>query len=248
MTGLNFLNQRVRLDKTPLFLSSRALIAKAAVVALLIMGSSQVRAEEPQSSIDSDIHLGVETCAGSTCHGSVEPWIKSNVPQNEYVTWQREDKHHKAYSVLLNEESKRIARNLGLAEAHTAEECLVCHSDYVAPELRGPNFQIEDGVGCEACHGGSVRWIGTHLAGKGHQVNVDNGMYPTDDPFARAKLCLSCHLGDDKRFVTHRIMGAGHPRLSFELDTFTALQPAHFEVDQDYIERKKVSTACKPGR
>jgi hypothetical protein len=79
-----------------------------------------------------------------------------------------------------------------------------------------------------------------HLAGKGHQVNIDKGMYPTDDPFARAKLCLSCHLGDDTRFVTHRIMGAGHPRLSFELDTFTALQPAHFEVDQDYIERKKV--------
>ena len=38
--------------------------------------------------------------------------------------------------------------------------------------------------------------------------------------------------------MTHRIMGAGHPRLSFELDTFTALQPAHFKVDADYRKRK----------
>jgi len=33
-------------------------------------------------------------------------------------------------------------------------------------------------------------------------------------------------------------MGAGHSRLAFELDTFTILQPAHFRVDEDYIERK----------
>ena len=33
-------------------------------------------------------------------------------------------------------------------------------------------------------------------------------------------------------------MGAGHPRLSFELDTFTAIQPAHFVVDDDYRQRK----------
>jgi hypothetical protein len=33
-------------------------------------------------------------------------------------------------------------------------------------------------------------------------------------------------------------MGAGHPRLSFELDTFQALQPAHHQVDNDYAARK----------
>ena len=38
--------------------------------------------------------------------------------------------------------------------------------------------------------------------------------------------------------MTHRIMGAGHPRLQFELDTFTATQPAHFRVDADYRRRK----------
>ena len=33
-------------------------------------------------------------------------------------------------------------------------------------------------------------------------------------------------------------MGAGHPPLGFELDTYSATQPAHFQVDPDYIERK----------
>jgi hypothetical protein len=33
-------------------------------------------------------------------------------------------------------------------------------------------------------------------------------------------------------------MGAGHPRLSFELNTFSSIQPAHYQIDEDYIERK----------
>jgi hypothetical protein len=49
---------------------------------------------------------------------------------------------------------------------------------------------------------------------------------------------MSCHVGDDKHFVTHQIMGAGHPPLGFELDTYSATQPAHYQVDADYIERK----------
>jgi hypothetical protein len=38
--------------------------------------------------------------------------------------------------------------------------------------------------------------------------------------------------------VTHRLLAAGHPRLSFELDTFTHLQPPHWVEDADYAARK----------
>jgi hypothetical protein len=55
---------------------------------------------------------------------------------------------------------------------------------------------------------------------------------------AQAKLCLSCHFGNADKFVTHRMMGAGHPRMSFELDTFTQTQPPHFVVDADWRARK----------
>jgi hypothetical protein len=63
-------------------------------------------------------------------------------------------------------------------------------------------------------------------------------MYPTEQPAARAEKCLSCHLGDPTKFVDHRLYGAGHPRLRFELDTYTASQPAHFVADQSYVQRK----------
>jgi hypothetical protein len=191
-----------------------------------------------QSAVDDSVHLGVASCAGSTCHGAVERLKGSSVAQNEYITWSRKDKHAKAYAVLLEDRSQRIAHNLGLPNANTATLCLDCHADNAAPDKRGPQFQISDGVGCEACHGGAKSWLGTHISGAKHPDNLAAGMYPTEQPVARAERCLACHMGDEKRFVTHQIMGAGHPRISFELDTFTAVEPAHFTIDKDYIARK----------
>jgi hypothetical protein len=187
------------------------------------------------------IHLGVAACNGSNCHGATERSNGSSVAQNEYLIWSKNDKHHRAYAVLLEERGMRIARNLGLASPATADICLGCHTDPCPPSMRGPRFQLSDGVGCEACHGGASTWLGVHISGARHSDNLAAGLYPTERPAARAEKCLSCHIGDpadDTRFVTHRIMGAGHPRMGFELDTYTAVEPAHFIVDQRYIERK----------
>jgi hypothetical protein len=165
------------------------------------------------------------------------------VLQNEYVTWTRYDKHAGAYNVLLNEDSQRIAKNLGLPNAHEADLCLDCHADNVPVAQRGVEFDITDGVGCEACHGGSEDWIARHTAPEAtHADNVAHGLYATDDLAARTDLCLSCHLGTEDKFATHRIMGAGHPRLAFELSTFTELEPPHWARDADYAERKRLET------
>ncbi len=210
--------------------------AAAAVYACLLAGD-QTRAQPS----DEGIHLGVASCAGNNCHGAIERSKGSSVAQNEYLIWSKSDKHHRAYTVLLEERAVRIARNLGLPNAATADMCLGCHADNVSPARRGPRFQISDGVGCEACHGGASTWLGVHISGARHSDNLAAGLYPTERPVARAAKCLSCHFGDpadDNRFVTHRIMGAGHPRMGFELDTYTAVEPAHFIVDQRYIERK----------
>src|SRR4029079_7873787 len=64
-------------------------------------------------------------------------------------------------------------------------------------------------------------------------------LYPTSDPVAQARLCLSCHFGNSDKFVTHRMMGAGHPRMSFELETFAQTQPPHFVIDADWQKRKR---------
>jgi len=224
----------------------RIFITGAVLFLALGAGARETSATPDLPQHGKDIHLGVTSCAGSTCHGAATAWEKSTVLQNEYVTWSQKDSHSRAYTVLMNDASKRIAANLGLPNAHEADICLDCHADNVAPEARGRVFQISDGVGCEACHGGAERWLGLHVAGiAGHAENVAAGMYPTEDPVKRAELCLSCHFGDENKFVTHRIMGAGHPRMSFELDTFTAIQPAHFVVDDDYRKRKQVANGIQ---
>ncbi len=185
-----------------------------------------------------DKTLGVVTCASSLCHGSVATWKGSAVQQNEFIVWSRLDKHAKAYGVLLNEKSKQIAAKLQLPQpAHLSKVCLDCHTHN--PVQFAPEHHVSDGVTCEACHGPAERWIAAHTApDASHQSNLGNGLYPSDQPVARAQLCLSCHYGNADKYVSHRIMAAGHPRLSFELNTFTNLQPAHFKVDSDYVQRK----------
>jgi hypothetical protein len=191
---------------------------------------------------DEGTHLGVQSCDGNNCHGAVQPVGGSRVPQNEYLIWSQKDKHAQAYTVLTSERSKRIAKNLDLKEpAEKSAICLDCHADNVPENLRGPQFQLANGIGCEACHGAAEKWLGPHLTGESHQANLDHGMYATDQPQARALRCMACHVGTtsgDKRFVSHEIMGAGHPPIPFELDTYTAIEPAHFVVDQSYVERK----------
>jgi hypothetical protein len=203
--------------------------------------TSGARAEDGEPTDGPAKYLGVVTCSGSTCHGAPRSSADARVLQNEFITWHRDDAHAKAYRVLLEDKGKRIAQNLGLESAASAPECLNCHANNAPAELRGKRFQIADGVGCETCHGPASKWLGLHVTGEAsREENLKAGMYRTEEPTARAALCLSCHLGANNKFATHRIMGAGHPRLSFELDTFTMLQPAHYRVDADYSSRKQV--------
>ena len=200
---------------------------------------SAVSASPPMPGVADYKHLGVATCATSVCHGKLAPQPGKNVALNEYRIWTQEDRHAQAYRTLELAESKRIAANLGLPSATTAKICLDCHADNVPSDKRGPKFQMSDGVGCEACHGGSEKWIESHAAESAtHKDNVARGMYPTEQPLKRAQVCLGCHLGTKDRFATHAIMGAGHPRLSFELEAYTTNQPAHYVVDADYEQRK----------
>lgn len=188
-------------------------------------------------------HLGVASCSSSVCHGNVKSTSSYDVQLNEYITWSREDAHSKAYSVLMTDRSRAIAAKLGLPNAYEAKMCLDCHADNIPPAMRGKEFNIADGIGCEACHGGAEKWIESHtMKSTSYEDNLKNGMYPTATLENRAPLCLSCHVGTGDKFATHRMMGAGHPRLSFELDTFQALQPAHHRIDKDYAERKPVYT------
>ena len=106
---------------------------------------------------------------------------------------------------------------------------------------------MTDGVGCESCHGPSSGWIASHYAvGASHADNIAGGMIALDMPAVRASVCLDCHYGSGKpgQFVTHAMMAAGHPRLSFELDLFSSLQQ-HWDADADYAARKPRSDSVR---
>ena len=207
---------------------------------LLTLLVSSMIAIEAQA--QSDIYSGVTTCANSQCHGSATVNPDSRVNRNEFTVWHTKDPHSQSYKSLQSERARRIATNLGLGEATEAQICLSCHANNVPSENRGPDFDITEGVTCEVCHGSSVLWLGPHRLPDQypHAKLVELGLYPTNDPVKRADMCLDCHFGAKDQFASHRIYGAGHPRITFELDSYTWIN-AHHTADQDYIERKPVS-------
>ena len=210
-----------------------------ALLLLALLGAALTMSAEAQAPVT---YEGVASCAGSTCHGRAEGNGKE-VRQDEIATWQEPSSpsgaHSRAFAVLDGPRGRQIAASLGLGAPTAARECLGCHATPTAGS-RGPKFQVSDGVGCEACHGPASPWIASHYAMRGtHAANVAAGMTALDQPQARARVCLDCHFGSaaNGQFVTHRLMAAGHPRISFELDLFSALQQ-HWDVDSDYVARK----------
>ena len=87
---------------------------------------------------------------------------------------------------------------------------------------------LAEGVACEACHGPSSKYINDHSNPKWRQLpfqvrSADYGMLMVRDPQVRAKVCLSCHVGnvEQGKVITHEMYAAGHPPLpSFELRHF----------------------------
>ncbi len=170
-------------------------------------------------------HIGAGGCSSSNCHGGTSAASEkdSRILTNEYSVWSVRDKHSKAYSVLANERSKRMAEILKVGAPQSAQRCLACHA------VGSPARSISDGVACEGCHGPAEKWLGPHTAANNpHSNNLALGMYDTKDVSLRAKRCLECHLGTNDKVVDHELIASGHPDLVFELDTFSAALPMHW--------------------
>lgn len=186
---------------------------------------------------DPNTFNGAASCTQAGCHELTSPATGAGVDRNEYDVWTR-GPHAQAYQVLLTDRANRIARNMRVGDPTQATFCLECHAANVPPSQQGVQFNITEGVTCESCHGGSGQWFDTHSAGGVDRATLRaQGMIPTEDPIRRAEMCLDCHFGAKDQFAGHKLMGAGHPRISFELDSYTEIN-AHHTVDADYLERK----------
>jgi len=207
---------------------------------LLVVGLIGVSLDASCLAADPPKYTGPGSCASPSCHGGVAPRSDNSVWQNEYSTWVVKDKHAQAYTVLSNPVAVRMAKILELSSsADTAPKCLACHTLDVPAADRARTFDLADGVSCESCHGPASNWLGPHTTkGWTHQQSIDAGMYDDRDLISRSQKCLTCHLGTSEKFVDHQMIAAGHPDLYFELASFSAVMPKHWQEPRDREPRQ----------
>lgn len=192
---------------------------------------SAAPAQKSGATADPIRYTGPGSCSSTSCHGSVKPRAETRVLQDEYSTWVVKDKHARAYAALTGAVGQRMGRILGLGKAETAQKCLACHALSIPEAQRAKTFGNgeTEGVSCESCHGPASAWLGPHTTKDWtHEKSLAAGMYDTRDVIKRTERCLSCHLGNQEKFVDHEMIAAGHPDLYFELDSFSAVMPRHW--------------------
>lgn len=183
--------------------------------------------------------LGTETCGSSTCHDSPKAWRNATVSMREFWLWQQRDPHSRSVETLQSDAARAITSKLGLAEPSQEASCLGCHDgNQTALKSVAP---APSAVGCESCHGPGKAFLAAHVSTRStHAGNQAAGMFPTTNAFDRARLCASCHVGDATRRLNHAMLSAGHPRLRFEMHSWSGTWPYHAIEDRDYRRRKPI--------
>ncbi|MCH9647684.1 MAG: cytochrome c family protein [Deltaproteobacteria bacterium] len=145
--------------------------------------------------------IGPGSCSG--CHG----------PQNG---WWYEDPHFAAADPFFDQRPKnvQIARLYGLSPGKMArgnQICMDCHGSVVTGR---ESREVQDGVGCESCHGPAKEWLEPHQEGDeslgpqrpGYVAALKLGKLDLPDLKVRAKVCSGCHYITDSRLIS-----SGHP-------------------------------------
>jgi hypothetical protein len=225
-------------------------------ISLLILLLSARAQESPSTSAAAQpakaartAYKGSGSCSAVACHGGIAPLAGSTLRRNEHTIWISDDQHSRAFQVLFDERSKRIAYNLAGREkpvpAPEDTRCLACHTT-PRPEslLTATAYMNQDGVGCESCHGSAEKWLGMHTTGPGWNSIApidkqnDYGFMNTKNLVRRIELCAGCHVGQGARDgfplrdVNHDLIAAGHPRLNFEFAAYQENQPKHWNVNK----------------
>jgi len=205
------------------FISYRCLIA----VALTAAATTGLSAE----AVATHRIVGVAGCTAASCHGG------KSLIGGEAAAWLTRDvAHRRAYDVLFNETSVRMAQQLGLNAAHTDTRCLACHSTTASLHgvQHGERFAVEYGVGCESCHGAAGTWISRHTQRSWRSLSPDSksalGFRDLRSLTVRAESCVACHVGSPRATVDHDLIAAGHPRLTFEMSAYHELLPKHWDA------------------
>lgn len=200
----------------------------------------------PLQPVETARGLAVSSCSSTACHGGPKAG-NHDVSSFAATLWTGGDPHARAYEVLHEPRSQRMARLLGIGPAHQARQCLACHSVQAESRAPLPKNVLADGVGCAACHGDATHWESRHFLPEwktlSHEERAAVGYRHLGSPLERAGACVKCHVGAADREVDHDLIAAGHPRLFFELAAYQRLWPRHWspqgraEAAADFTER-----------
>ena len=170
-------------------ISSLAIIT-AMVVFLLPDFTNAQPQEKPEW--DKYSYIGVKKCG--MCH-------KKDKDGNQLKVWE-DSKHSKAFETLKSDEANKIAKELGHGDvAADAPACLKCHVPQfeVADARLEKDFNKEDGVQCESCHGPGSEYKSMKIM-KDHQAAVENGMRDFTNKEDIKAFCETCHNDESPTF------------------------------------------------
>ena len=212
--------------------------------------------------------LRIQSCASSTCHGGVED--RGPKWNHSIATWNRRDPHATAGEILRRDAptaSADIVRRLAPAAATDdavyrqvlRTRCISCHTSATATHVDDPSIApeafesvVSGGVSCQSCHGPASAWLSAHLSvafDGGSDAAAGMGFVNLEDPATRAEQCVGCHVGSRTRDgvvrdMNHDLIAAGHPPLRFDLLTFDANQPKHWDVQtrtaRPAVQRRRI--------
>jgi hypothetical protein len=195
--------------------------------------SAVLAANEPRVVQESaGTFVGSSGCKSSGCHGGAGP------KRSQFFTWSQKDYHTKAYAILLNARSDRIAEGLGMTAAGAANpaatnsRCTICHAPFQSvPESRlSSTAHADEGVSCESCHGAAGGWLRGHTRKDWtYNTRVGAGMRDLRNLNVRATACAACH-----QYLEPALLKAGHPDLFFELDSQSIAEPKHWHDDDSW--------------
>jgi Cytochrome c554 and c-prime len=194
-----------------------------AIVFVVAWAPSSSAGEVKVEPISDRQFVGAVGCKSSSCHGG------AGEKRDQYLTWSQKDFHTRAYAILTNARSARIAETLGVTRAQESSRCTVCHSPFqsVAPARLTQNAHPDEGVSCESCHGAAGSWLRGHTRKDwNYAMRVTAGMRDLKSFYVRANTCVACHQNLDSD-----IAKAGHPELTFELDGQSVAEPKHWRDD-----------------
>ncbi len=106
---------------------------------------------------------------------------------DQYNVWLK-GLHAGAMKTLANEESKKIAAELGIADPTTDPACIKCHATVGSVDAKlVASAKMDEGVSCESCHGPGSMYKGASIM-KNRELAMQKGLViPTEE------VCKTCH-------------------------------------------------------